>query len=112
MKEPRVVFGFHAVLARLRSDPSTVLEVYLDEGRNDARGKDLVALAERAVALTHRRDEVALDTLAVAFAETGQFDKAIAAGNDALTVARANRNRSLVPELETRLGMYRAARGR
>ena len=48
MKEPRVVFGFHAVLARLRSDPSTVLEVYLDEGRNDARGKDLVALAERA----------------------------------------------------------------
>ena len=48
MKEPRIVFGFHAVLARLRSDPSTVLEVYLDEGRNDARGKDLIALADRA----------------------------------------------------------------
>ena len=48
MKEPRVVFGFHAVLARLRADPKSVVEVFLDENRNDARGKDLVALAERA----------------------------------------------------------------
>jgi 23S rRNA (guanosine2251-2'-O)-methyltransferase len=48
MKEPRVVFGFHAVLARLRADPRSVIEVFLDESRNDARGKDLVALAERA----------------------------------------------------------------
>jgi len=46
-REPRVVFGFHAVLARLRSDPSSVVEIFLDETRNDARGKDLVALAER-----------------------------------------------------------------
>jgi len=36
-REPRVVFGFHAVLARLRADPSSVLEIYLDETRNDAR---------------------------------------------------------------------------
>jgi 23S rRNA (guanosine2251-2'-O)-methyltransferase len=48
MKEPRVVFGFHAVLARLRADPSSVLEIYLDETRNDARAKDLAAAAERA----------------------------------------------------------------
>ena len=48
MKEPRVVFGFHAVLARLRADPRSVIEVFLDENRNDGRGKDLVALAERA----------------------------------------------------------------
>jgi len=47
MKEPRVVFGFHAVLARLRADPKSVLEIFLDETRNDARGKDLVAAAER-----------------------------------------------------------------
>ena len=46
-REPRVVFGFHAVLARLRADPKSVLEIYLDEGRNDARGKDLAAVAER-----------------------------------------------------------------
>ena len=47
MKEPRVVFGFHAVLARLRADPKSVIEIFLDEGRNDARGKDLIAAAER-----------------------------------------------------------------
>src|SRR4051812_50005235 len=47
-REPRVVFGFHAVLARLRADPKSVLEIFLDETRNDARGKDLAAAAERA----------------------------------------------------------------
>jgi 23S rRNA (guanosine2251-2'-O)-methyltransferase len=46
-REPRVVFGFHAVLARLRADPKSVVEIFLDETRNDARGKDLVAIAER-----------------------------------------------------------------
>jgi 23S rRNA (guanosine2251-2'-O)-methyltransferase len=48
MKEPRVVFGFHAVLARLRADPKSVVEIFLDETRKDARGKELVAIAERA----------------------------------------------------------------
>jgi 23S rRNA (guanosine2251-2'-O)-methyltransferase len=48
MKEPRVVFGFHAVLARLRAEPKSVLEIFLDETRNDARGRDLAAAAERA----------------------------------------------------------------
>ena len=47
-REPRVVFGFHAVLARLRADPKSVLEIFFDETRNDARGKDLISIAERA----------------------------------------------------------------
>ena len=47
-REPRVVFGFHATLARLRADPQAVLEIFLDETRNDARARDLVATAERA----------------------------------------------------------------
>lgn len=47
-REPRVVFGFHAVLARLRADPTSVLEIFLDETRNDARAKDLAAAAERS----------------------------------------------------------------
>src|SRR3954465_14406390 len=46
-REPRVVFGFHAVLARLRADPASVVEIFLDETRSDARGRDLAALAER-----------------------------------------------------------------
>lgn len=48
MSDTRVVFGFHAVLARLRADPAAVLEVYVDESRNDARSRDLVATVERA----------------------------------------------------------------
>ena len=47
-REPRVVFGFHAVLSRLRADPASVLEIFLDESRNDGRGRDLAAAAERA----------------------------------------------------------------
>jgi 23S rRNA (guanosine2251-2'-O)-methyltransferase len=47
-REPRVVFGFHAVLARLRADPGSVVEVFLDETRHDARAKDLAAFAKRA----------------------------------------------------------------
>jgi 23S rRNA (guanosine2251-2'-O)-methyltransferase len=46
-REARVVFGFHAVLARLRADPKSVIEIFLDETRNDARGRDLAAAAER-----------------------------------------------------------------
>jgi 23S rRNA (guanosine2251-2'-O)-methyltransferase len=47
-REPRVVFGFHAVLSRLRADPASVLEIFVDETRNDARAKDLIAAAERS----------------------------------------------------------------
>jgi 23S rRNA (guanosine2251-2'-O)-methyltransferase len=43
-----VVLGFHAVLSRLRADPKSVVEIFLDETRNDARGKDLIATAERS----------------------------------------------------------------
>ena len=46
-REPRVVFGFHAVLARLRAAPHSVVEIFLDEARNDARARDLAATAER-----------------------------------------------------------------
>jgi len=44
----RVIFGFHTVLARLRADPKSVLEVFLDESRKDARAKDFAAQVERA----------------------------------------------------------------
>ncbi len=47
-REARVVFGFHAVLARLRADPRSLLELFVDESRKDARMKDLLAAAERA----------------------------------------------------------------
>jgi 23S rRNA (guanosine2251-2'-O)-methyltransferase len=48
MKPTRAVFGFHAVLARLRADAASVVELYLDENRKDARAKDLALAAEKA----------------------------------------------------------------
>ncbi|HEX5091565.1 MAG TPA: 23S rRNA (guanosine(2251)-2'-O)-methyltransferase RlmB, partial [Burkholderiales bacterium] len=47
-REPRVVFGFHAVLARLRADPASVLELFVDESRHDARIRDVATQAEKA----------------------------------------------------------------
>lgn len=47
-KQARVVLGFHAVLARLRAEPASIIELFVDETRQDARVKDLVATAERA----------------------------------------------------------------
>jgi 23S rRNA (guanosine2251-2'-O)-methyltransferase len=48
VKPTRAIFGFHAVIARLRADPSSVTEIYLDQDRKDARAKDLAAAAEKA----------------------------------------------------------------
>jgi 23S rRNA (guanosine2251-2'-O)-methyltransferase len=48
MKEARVLIGFHAVLARLRAAPESVLEILVDESRHDARLADVLRVAERA----------------------------------------------------------------
>jgi 23S rRNA (guanosine2251-2'-O)-methyltransferase len=48
VKPTRAIFGFHAIIARLRADPSSIREIFLDESRKDARAKDLVAAAEKA----------------------------------------------------------------
>ncbi|MBL8398956.1 MAG: 23S rRNA (guanosine(2251)-2'-O)-methyltransferase RlmB [Candidatus Accumulibacter sp.] len=44
----RLIFGFHAVLAKLRHDPEAIREIYVDAVRHDARLRDLVASAEFA----------------------------------------------------------------
>ena len=41
----KLIYGFHAVLARLRHDPAGVMEIYLDLTRRDARARDLAAHA-------------------------------------------------------------------
>jgi 23S rRNA (guanosine2251-2'-O)-methyltransferase len=43
----RFIYGFHAVLAKIRQHPGDVLELYLDAARQDARAHDLTKLAER-----------------------------------------------------------------
>jgi 23S rRNA (guanosine2251-2'-O)-methyltransferase len=60
----RVVLGFHAVFSRLRADPSSVLEILVDENRNDARVKDLAGIAERAQVRLMRVPKERLDGFA------------------------------------------------
>lgn len=48
MRPARVLVGFHAVIARLRADPGSVIEILADERRHDARLADVLRLAEAA----------------------------------------------------------------
>ncbi|MCE1186502.1 23S rRNA (guanosine(2251)-2'-O)-methyltransferase RlmB [Zoogloea sp.] len=43
----RLIYGFHAVLAKLRQDPEAVFEIYTDAQRTDARARDLLRHAEQ-----------------------------------------------------------------
>ncbi|MSQ88509.1 MAG: 23S rRNA (guanosine(2251)-2'-O)-methyltransferase RlmB [Betaproteobacteria bacterium] len=64
IKPERVIFGFHTVLARLRADSNSVLEVFLDESRKDARAKDFAMQVERAGARLMRVSASRLDGMA------------------------------------------------
>ncbi len=42
----KMIFGFHAVTARLRHEASSVEEIYVDAGRSDRRMQELLAAAK------------------------------------------------------------------
>ena len=49
-RETQLIFGFHAVNARLRHHPGSVVEIFVHAGRHDPRIRDLLATAlERGV---------------------------------------------------------------
>lgn len=64
MSRSRTIFGFHAILAKLRHDPDGVREIYLDSGRQDARARDLVRHAELAGVRLVPADATRLDAMA------------------------------------------------
>lgn len=64
--------------------------------------REAVPLAERAVALTGRKDPQALDVLAAAYAAAGRFDDAVATAREAQGRARAD----LAAEIGRRLTLY------
>ena len=45
MSAGHIVYGFHAVISRLRQHAASVQEIYIDATRNDARAQDLTKLA-------------------------------------------------------------------
>lgn len=64
MSATRIIYGFHAVTARLRQDAAGIQEIYLDAARHDARMRDLTALAGSNNVRTIAADTARLDGLA------------------------------------------------
>lgn len=48
MSSPKVLFGFHAVGVRLRTAPGSVLEIYVDASRKDARMRQFLQKVQEA----------------------------------------------------------------
>jgi tetratricopeptide (TPR) repeat protein len=72
---------------RMLDEVAWLLATYPDSNSRD--GTEAVRVAERACALTDRRVPALLATLAAAYAETGDFSRGVAAGEEALRRAQA-----------------------
>jgi 23S rRNA (guanosine2251-2'-O)-methyltransferase len=64
MSDARILFGFHAVLSRLRQHSASVQEILIDRDRVDARMKDLLNMAELAGVRTMQVERSRLDGMA------------------------------------------------
>ncbi|ABE49893.1 MULTISPECIES: 23S rRNA (guanosine(2251)-2'-O)-methyltransferase RlmB [Methylobacillus] len=64
MSDVRILFGFHAVLSRLRQHAASVQEVLVDQDRVDARMKDLLQMAEGANVRVMHVERARLDGMA------------------------------------------------
>ena len=73
---------------RMLDELAWLLATYPDSKSRD--GTEAVQLAERACALTERRIPALLDTLAAAYAEAGDFSRAISTIEEALNLARSS----------------------
>jgi tetratricopeptide (TPR) repeat protein len=81
-----------------------------DDDAGVRRGAEAVALAERLCAATNHRDPAALEALAAARAETGQFDGAVTAQSQAIALWRSVNQPNRLAAAERRLEMYRQSR--
>jgi 23S rRNA (guanosine2251-2'-O)-methyltransferase len=64
MSSPKVLFGFHAVGVRLKTAPQSVIEVYVDPTRKDARMRQFLERANEAGARVIEADGMRLAKLA------------------------------------------------
>lgn len=63
MAKARLIYGFHAVTARIRQSPESVLELHIDQSRDDPRVRALLATAKASGvhivhAASHRLDQM------------------------------------------------------
>ena len=59
----KLLFGFHAVAARIRHDASTIEEIYVDAARHDRRMGDLLRSAKSANVRIIQADDQRLDAM-------------------------------------------------
>ena len=71
----------------------------------NGNGTKSLNFAEEAVAATHRTNAGFLDTLAASYAETQQFDKAVAAEREAIGLAKSEQEKK---EYESRLKLFQS----
>lgn len=64
MSDARILFGFHAVLSRLRQHAASVQEILIDRDRIDARMKDLLNMAQTADVRVMQVERSRLDGIA------------------------------------------------
>ncbi len=64
MSDARILFGFHAVLSRLRQHAASVQEILIDRDRIDARMKDLLSMAQNANVRVMQVERSRLDGMA------------------------------------------------
>jgi spermidine synthase len=69
--------------------------------------QEALGTAEQAAALTGNTDPAALDTLAAAYAATGDFIRATATAERAFTAASRVGNTTLAEQIRSRLRLYR-----
>ena len=68
-------------------------------------GVKAIGFAQQAVAMTNRKDPPCLGTLAAAYAEAGQFEKAVAAEKEAMALLKTEEERN---EYAPKLKLYEA----
>ena len=64
MTDTRHLFGFHAVIARLRAQPQSVRDLYVGNSRHDRRVRELIERAEAVGVAVHAVDDARLAALA------------------------------------------------
>jgi tetratricopeptide (TPR) repeat protein len=89
----------------LLNDLAGMLVSVRDPALRDSR--QVIELAERALKLGSRENLTLLDTLSIAYADTGQLAKAIDTAEEALRLARAAGRSELSASIEARLKLFR-----
>lgn len=84
MSSPKVLFGFHAVAVRLKTVPASIVEVYVDPTRRDARMRQFVDRCKEAGVRLIEADSLRIAKLAGSHGHQG-----VAARVQALAPARS-----------------------